>query len=140
MTDHAVTIATAVDRLNEGDVDGYIAMLYHPHCRFHGFPDAFGSDRDGIANFFRTLVRAVPDARISAADLIEQGDRVAVRYVLTGTHDGELLGAAGTGQALEVEGITIVRFQGDLVAERWNRLDDVKLLTQLGLMATAQAS
>ena len=63
-----------------------------------------------------------------------------MRYVLTGTHEGELLGAAGTGQALEVEGITILRFEGDLVAERWNRLDDVKLLTQLGLMATAPAS
>jgi predicted ester cyclase len=140
MTDHATTIATAVGRLNEGDVDGYITTLYHPHCRFHGFPDAFGSDRDGIADFFRTLVAAVPDARIAAEDLLEQGDRVAVRYVLTGTHDGDLLGAAGTGQALEVEGITIVRFEGDLVAERWNRLDDVKLLTQLGLMATAPAA
>jgi predicted ester cyclase len=140
MTDHATTIATAVGRLNEGDVDGYITTLYHAHCRFHGFPDAFGSDRDGIADFFRTLVGAVPDARISAEDLVEQGDRVAVRYVLTGTHEGELLGAPGTGQALEVEGITIVRFEGDLVAERWNRLDDVTLLTQLGLMATAPAS
>jgi predicted ester cyclase len=140
MTDHATTIATAIGRLNDGDVDGYITTLYHPHCRFHGFPDAFGSDRDGIADFFRALVGAVPDARISAADLVEQGDRVVVRYVLTGTHEGELLGAAGTGQALGVEGITIVRFEGDLVAERWNRLDDVKLLTQLGLMATAPAS
>ena len=81
----------------------------------------------------------MPDARICAEDLIEQDDRVAVRYVLTGTHDGELLGAVGTGQALEVEGITTMRFEGDFVAERWNRLDDVKLLTQLGLMATARA-
>lgn len=31
--------------------------------RFHCFPDAFGSDRDGIANFFKALVAAVPDAR-----------------------------------------------------------------------------
>ena len=140
MTDHATTIATAVGRLNEGDINGYITTLYHPHSRFHGFPEAFGSDRDGIADFFRTLIVAVPDARIAAEDLVEQGERVAVRYVLTGTHEGELLGAAGTGQALEVEGITILRFEGDLVAERWNRLDDVKLLTQLGLMATAPAS
>ena len=84
-----------------------------------------------------------PSSRRSAtrtAGTIPVGDRVAVRYVLTGTHDGDLLGAAGTGQALEVEGITIVRFEGDLVAERWNRLDDVTLLTQLGLMATAPAA
>ena len=100
MTDHASTIANAVARLNAGDVDGYIRALYDPHCRFHGFPDAFGSDRDGIADFFRVLVAAVPDARITAEDLFAD-DRVAVRYTLTGTHEGELF--------------------GDLVAERWNR-------------------
>jgi predicted ester cyclase len=140
MTDHARTIANAVDRLNNGDVDGYIAALYHPHCRFHGFPEAFGSDRDGIAEFFRVLVAAVPDARITAEDLITDGDRVAARFTLTGTHQDELFGAAGTGQSLTVEGITVLRFENGLVAERWNRLDDVTLLTQLGLLPPAAAA
>jgi predicted ester cyclase len=137
MTDHASTIANAVARLNTGDVDGYVRALYHPHCRFHGFPDAFGSDRDGIANFFRAFVGAVPDARITADDLFADGDHVAVRYTLTGTHEGELFGAAATGRPLDVEGITLLRFENDLVAERWNRLDDVTLLTQLGLLPVA---
>jgi predicted ester cyclase len=33
-----------------------------------------------------------------------------------------------------VEGITVLRFVDGRVAERWNRLDDVALLTQLGLL------
>jgi predicted ester cyclase len=139
MTDHASTIANAVARLNMGDVDGYVRALYHPHSRFHGFPDVFGSDRDGIADFFRALLGAVPDARITAEDLFADGDRVAVRYTLTGSHEGELFGAAGTGRPLNVEGITLLRFENDLVAERWNRLDDVTLLTQLGLLPAAAA-
>ena len=61
------------------------------------------------------------------------GDRVAIRSTLTGTHAGGLLGAPGSGQALSVEGITILRFEGDRVAERWNRLDDLGLLGQLGV-------
>jgi predicted ester cyclase len=140
MSDHATTIATAVARLNAGDVDGYITGLYHPHARFHGFPEACGSDRDGIAGFFRALVAAVPDARIDADDLFAAADRVAVRFTLTGTHQGGLLGAPGDGQHLRVEGITILRFEGDLVAERWNRLDDVALLSQLGILATVAAA
>jgi predicted ester cyclase len=134
MTDHASTIAAAVGRLNAGDVEGYATSLYHPHARFHGFPPAFGSDRDGIIAFFHALVGAVPDAQIDALDLFGSGDRVAVRFTLTGTHRGGLLGAPGEGQALHVEGITILRFEGDLVAERWNRLDDVTLLGQLGIL------
>jgi steroid delta-isomerase-like uncharacterized protein len=140
MTDHASTIANAVGKLNAGDVDGYITGLYHPHCRFHGFPDAFGSDRDGIADFFRALVAAAPDARIEADDLIADGDRVAVRFTLTGTHQNELLGAPGSGRPLNVEGITVLRFENGLVAERWNRLDDITLLTQLGLLPAAQTT
>jgi predicted ester cyclase len=133
MDQHIDTIATAVDRLNRGDVDGYVTTLYHPHCRFHGFPEAFGTDRDGIAAFFAALVGAVPDARITAEDAFGAGDRVAVRFTLTGTHRGDLLGAAPDGQPLHVEGITILRFEGERVAERWNRLDDVSLLDQLGV-------
>lgn len=140
MTNHAATIASAVARLNDGDVDGYITTLYHPESRFHGFPEMFGTDRNGITEFFRALVAAVPDARIDAQDLLESGDRVAVRFTLTGTHRGELLGAAPTGSHLAAEGITILRFEGDHVVERWNRLDDVSLLQQLGLLPAPTAA
>lgn len=63
---------------------------------------------------------------------------MGVRFTFTGTHEGEFLGAPGTGRALEVGDITVLRFEGGLVVERWNRLDDLALLTQLGaLPATA---
>lgn len=132
--DYASTIASAVDRLNVGDVEGYMSTLYAPVSRFHGYPDAFTPDYAGIDAFYRTLVAAVPDTRIAPQDLLTDGDRVAVRYTFTGTHEGELLGAPGTGRALEVEGITVLRFANGLVLERWNRLDDLSLLTQLGAL------
>ncbi|MEO5609736.1 MAG: ester cyclase [Ornithinibacter sp.] len=132
--DHANTIANAVDKLNAGDVQGYVTALYAPECQFHGFPDDFPPTRDGIANFFLTLIGAVPDARITARDILVDNDRVALRYVLTGTHRGELFGAAGTGRSLEVEGITVVQFVDGVVVERWNRLDDMGLLAQLGAL------
>lgn len=135
--DHTATIANAIDKLNTGDVQGYVTSLYAPGCTFHGFPDAFAPTRDGIADFFTMLIAAVPDARISARDILVDGDRVALRFVLTGTHVGELLGAAGTGRSLEVEGLTLVQFADGLVVERWNRLDDVALLTQLGALPVA---
>lgn len=137
--DHASTIASAVERLNAGDVEGYMSKLYAPHSRFHGYPEAFTPDCDGIAAFYRALVTAVPDTRIAPQDLLTDGDRVAVRFTFTGTHEGELLGAPGTGRALEVEGITVLRFENGLVVERWNRLDDLALLTQLGALPAVTA-
>ena len=132
--DYASIITSAVDRLNAGDVEGYMSKLYDPRSRFHGYPPAFAPDRDGIAAFYRALIAAVPDTRIAPRDMLIDGERVAVRFTFTGTHEGELLGAAGTGRALEVEGITVLRFANGLVVERWNRLDDLALLTQLGAL------
>jgi steroid delta-isomerase-like uncharacterized protein len=137
MNDHATTVATAVGLLNAGDVDGYITTLYAPEAVFHGYPAAFSPDRDGIAAFFRALRAGMPDATISAEDLLTDGDRVAVRFTVTGTHTGELFGAPATGKHVEAEGITIIRFSGERVVERWNRLDDVTFLTQLGAMPAA---
>ncbi|CAN5639220.1 hypothetical protein BH11ACT8_BH11ACT8_05280 [soil metagenome] len=140
MTDNATTIATAVEKLNAGDVVGYATSLYSPDAVFHGFPAAFPPTRAGIIDFFSALVAAVPDACISARDLLSDGDRVALRFALTGTHTGDLFGNAATGRAIEAEGITIVRFEGDQVAERWNRLDDLSFLTQLGALPVAASA
>jgi hypothetical protein len=137
LSEHATTIATAVGRLNAGDVDGYITTLYAPEAVFHGFPPAFSPDRDGIAEFFRALRAGMPDATIAAEDLLTDGDRVAVRFTLTGTHTGELFGAPATGRRIDAEGITIAHFSGDRVVERWNRLDDIAFLTQIGAMPAA---
>ncbi|MCW2605472.1 MAG: putative ester cyclase [Frankiales bacterium] len=131
MSDHATTISRAVALLNQGDVRGYATALYAPGARFHGFPEAFPPDRDGIIAFFTALIAAVPDAAITPRDMLVDGDKVAVRFALTGTHHGELLGAAGTGGALDVDGMTILHFEGESCTERWNQLDDVTLIAQL---------
>jgi predicted ester cyclase len=135
MTNHATTIATAVQLLNAGDVDGYITTLYHPDAAFHGFPADFASTRDGISEFFWALRSGMPDATISALDLLTDNDKVTVRFSLTGTHTGTLFGVPASGARVEVDGITIVQFRGDRVVERWNRLDDVAFLSQIGAMA-----
>lgn len=134
MTQHSSTIATAVGLLNAGDVDGYVTTLYHPDATFHGFPPDFPADRNGIADFFRALRAGIPDATISAQDMLTEEDRVAVRFTLTGTHTGELFGVPAGGARVDVEGITILQFRDARVVERWNRLDDLAFLGQIGAM------
>jgi steroid delta-isomerase-like uncharacterized protein len=137
MSNHATTVATAVQLLNAGDVHGYVTTLYHPDAAFHGFPPDFPADRDGITAFFRALRAGIPDATIAAQDLLTDQDRVAVRFTLTGTHTGELFGVPASGARIEVDGITILRFRDDRVDVRWNRLDDVAFLSQIGAMSAA---
>jgi predicted ester cyclase len=72
---------------------------------------------------------------------VAEGDLVAVHLRVSGTHQGEFMGAAPTGTRIEVGVMAFLRFGADgRVSERWTRLDDVALLTQLGLMPAAAAA
>ncbi|MFB7722538.1 ester cyclase [Nocardia sp. NPDC056100] len=77
---------------------------------------------------------ALPDWHSDIDQLIAEGDLVVERFTAQGTHQGELMGVAPTGNTLVLTGIQIFRVAGDRIAERWGRLDDIALLRQLGLI------
>jgi len=51
-----------------------------------------------------------------------------------GTHQGELLAAAPTGNSIEVNGINIYRVAEGRLAEVWQLTDLAGLLRQLGIL------
>lgn len=79
-------------------------------------------------------LEAVPDLRDSIDMLVAEGDRVAIRYTTTGTHEGEFLGLDPTGKAVEVTSMAIVRIEGEEIIEWWNQPDRFEFFRQLGLI------
>jgi steroid delta-isomerase-like uncharacterized protein len=75
---------------------------------------------------------AFPDLRFTIEDVVEQRDRIVVRWSATGTHEGELMGLAPTGRTGAVTGITIWRMAGGRVVEAWTNWDTLGLLQQIG--------
>ena len=75
---------------------------------------------------------AFPDLHMTIEDVIEQRDRVVIRWTGRGTHTGELNGLAPTDRTVEVTGITIQRIAGGRVAEAWSNWDTLGLLQQIG--------
>jgi predicted ester cyclase len=47
-------------------------------------------------------------------------------------HGGDLVGVPATGRPVQVAGITIFRFDGELIAEEWTQFDGLTLLAQIG--------
>lgn len=79
-------------------------------------------DTHGIAAFRRhleALTTAFPDLRIDVQDMLGEDDRVAVRFVLRGTHEGTLMGIEPTGREITLSVIAIYRFDDGKIAERW---------------------
>lgn len=81
----------------------------------------------------------VPDASFSIDDVLADGDRVALRWTMTGTHEGPAYGLEATGERVTMEGIEIDRFEDGLLAETWARSDTLGLLEQLGGFETVGA-
>jgi uncharacterized protein (TIGR02246 family) len=80
------------------------------------------------------LLRGFSDFRLERTALVIDGDAHADRWVMTGTHDGELFGIAPTGRRVRVEGATFTRLGADgLVVEDVHFTDMAGLLAQLGV-------
>ncbi|HEY6950400.1 MAG TPA: ester cyclase [Nitrososphaeraceae archaeon] len=105
--------------------------FYDDSLIIHGFPPNLPTNKKGFQEFIYSLWSAFPDIRIIFEDLIIEGNKVAGRYYLTGTHKGEFLGISATDKQFKVNGMTIFSFHGEKVAERWNIVDIVSLTGQL---------
>jgi predicted ester cyclase len=64
-------------------------------------------------------------------DVVTEGDRVAFRGTLRGTHCGEFLGVPATGRTVAVAIMDIIRVEGGLIVEHWGGPDLYDLARQL---------
>jgi steroid delta-isomerase-like uncharacterized protein len=83
---------------------------------------------------------AFPDLRFEIVDLVAEEDRVARRFVATGTHLGAFLGVAPTGRRVSITGFAISRVVDGKLAETWIDVDVFGLLRQLGAVAETEGA
>lgn len=95
-------------------------------------PEVQGS-RDAYIGHFPMYTAAFPDLRTTVDDVVAEGDRAAVRWAITGTHNGALMGIPPTGKRIDCSGITIQRIAGGKIVEGWTIFDTLGLLQQIGV-------
>src|SRR5207244_12258548 len=78
--------------------------------------------------------RAFPDLSVTIDEMVVDGDRVATRTTIRGTHKEDLMGIAATGRAVDVIGVDITHLQDGQAIERWGGIDMFGLLRQLGAL------
>lgn len=83
------------------------------------------------------MLAAFPDVTVTLQDAVGEGDRVAFRSVLQGSHLGEFLGIPPTGSQVTVTLVDVLRIEDGRIAERWGGPDLYELLRQLGAVIVA---
>lgn len=83
---------------------------------------------------------AFPGCLATVEDCIAEGDLVAMRVTLSGTHEGEFMGLEPTGREFEVGNMVFTRLDDGKIAERWVQPDTLGLLGQLGVESAVTGS
>ena len=65
-------------------------------------------------------------------DTVTGGEKIALRWTMTGTHHGDMDGIDPTGLQVELSAIEINRFEDGQLIETWTQSDQLGLLQQLG--------
>ena len=85
----------------------------------------------GLATMLRT---AFPDLHFEIEELVAEGDIVAGRLTMSGTHEGPLMGTPPTGRSVRQDHMHFVRFRDGKAVEHWGVRDDLGMMQQLGVI------
>ena len=113
---------------------GEIGQLVAPDFVAHGNPGEPADSLRGPAAMqahMQVLRAAFPDLKFTVDQVVASGDRVAVRWTMTGTHQGTILGVAPTGRKFRVAGMHIFRVANGKIHDSWSVLDVLSLLQQI---------
>jgi predicted ester cyclase len=129
-------VAEFVRRCQDQHDLAYADEIFHPRFDNHYRPEGrVIADTEGPASgfkvFYGALLHAFPDATMQINEQIAEGDLVATRKTLRGTHRGELWGLEPTGNRVEFEFIDIFRIADGKLIEHWTSMDLGALRSQL---------
>jgi steroid delta-isomerase-like uncharacterized protein len=130
MSSNAESAVHALMALAAGEMDAlerYYAHDFAFHPQLPGRPTGHAGLRDRAL----LLNSSLYDATLLVDFVLESGDKVVVRWRGRGVHKGDLLGVTPTGNAVEVSGISILRFEAGQIVEEWTEFDGLGLARQL---------
>lgn len=108
---------------------GRVDEIFAEHYVNHG---AVPPNRQGMRNRLERMLAAFPDVHVDVEDILVDGDKIAVRLQVTGTHEGNFMGIEPTGNPVDFRVCSILRVQEGRIVEQWDSADLFTVLLQTG--------
>ncbi len=77
---------------------------------------------EGHRQILAAFRSAFPNLHLTTEDVVAEGDKVVSRWTARGTHQGDLMGIAPTGNRVTIKGIDVLRTAEGRIVERWASL------------------
>ena len=133
-TPDAVVRAWFKEVWDEGHEEA-IDRLADANCIIHGLGAPGTPPMRGPGEFkklFHMFRQALGDLEIAVERTVTEGEQCAAYCRVKGRHQGDALGGAPTGRAVEFQGITIAIVRNGKIVEGWNCFDFLSMYQQIG--------
>ncbi len=128
-------VRAALHNIWNGQMLGDCRLLYADNARLHASAREDYDGVDQVTRFYVDIMGAMPDARISVdytcSKAMRDGEFVAARWVIAGTHTGSALWGDASNAPLVILGESQYRLFDGRVVEEWLVFDELAVLTQV---------
>ncbi len=87
--------------------------------------------REGQQAAVDAFLAGFPDLEVQVQMTVAEDDKVAAHQRWRGTHEGEFMGVAASGNEVEFTSTAILLIHQDLIAQAWDEVDLFGLVVQL---------
>lgn len=109
----------------------------HDNVTFRSSLGHLKEGMDGLAEFMATTGSALRNFECHIDDILSERNKVCARLTFSGIHDlGDLLLFKPSGAPVTWEGVAVITFKGDKIADIWTLGDVHSLLKQLAASST----
>jgi steroid delta-isomerase-like uncharacterized protein len=114
-------------------------LLSSTQYSFHpsGMPDM---DWNAHKQLLAAITRAFPDLHHDVKDIVAEGDKVAVRLNVTGTHKSEFRGIPPSGGKLSLDEMAFLTIIDGRITEGWITSDTMSFMQQIGAIPTTDSN
>ncbi len=134
MAAQEAAVKSIIDVLNSGSMEGLDKVMAADIVDHQQDPTVTTTGLQGAKDMFAMVRTAYPDFKQEILGMSTSGDRTYIHFRMTGTNTGPWGDMPATGKTTDVMGVDIFRFQDGKCAEHWGYMEEMKMMTQLGLM------
>ena len=88
--------------------------------------------REQVRGFLTNDYNPFPDAQEDIQDIVAEGNKVMVRWLFRGTHQGEFFGIPATGKRIEITGYGVYYLENGQITWDTMSMDWLEALEQIG--------
>ncbi len=127
-----VVMSTFVEFINTAS-ETLATRLVSPQAEFH-VPGRLEPVRGptGYLEIIAMMRGGFPDIQWTLEEAIIEGDNIAARYIMRGTHQGAFFGVPPTGRTIEVPAINFYYLANGKIIREFGQPDMLGLLQQIG--------